>query len=191
MVNLNLNQQERVCNLIKDVNYKFWLGGFIEGEGSLTVSIAKNNKVSHGIVLQPEFNVTQIVSGIETLYAFKAIFNNKGYILKKSGSDKVWVYSLKGTKNLINLVLPFFETYVVCYSSKYKLEVYHNFVEVLNRLNYNKNKTIETSDMIDLIKLVYDLNPDSKGKSRKRTLDETLGIVYSNSKKKPHTILRD
>jgi hypothetical protein len=39
-------------------NYKFCLGGFIEGEGSLTISIIKQNKAPHGILLQPEFNVS-------------------------------------------------------------------------------------------------------------------------------------
>ena len=33
-------------------NHKYWLGGFVEGEGSLVVSIVTNPKVKHGIVLQ-------------------------------------------------------------------------------------------------------------------------------------------
>lgn len=184
MENLSLNQQEKINELVKQDNYKYWLGGFIEGEGSLTVSISLNNRVTFGLVLQPEFNVTQIESGIETLYAFKVIFGNKGNILKKSGSDKVWVYSLKGTQNLSNFVLPFFDKYVVNYSSKYKLEVFQRFNNILRELNENKNKTMEISKMIELIKQVYLLNPDSKGKSRKRTLEETLNIVLSKSKQK-------
>lgn len=178
---LSLDQQEKIQILVKEDNYKFWLGGFIEGEGSLTVSIPINNKVKHGLVLQPEFNVTQIENGLETLYAFKVLFNNKGHILKKSGSDKVWVYSLKGTQNLITYILPFFNTYVVNYSSKYKLEVFNTFISILTKLDANKNKTMQVNDLIELIKLVYTLNPDSKGKSRKRTLEETLNIVYSHN----------
>jgi hypothetical protein len=118
---------------------------------------------------------------LQILYAFKFIFGNKGNILKKSGSENVFVYSLKGTQNLLNFVLPFFNIFVVPFSSKYKIEVYQRFVEILNILNNNKNKTMQTDDMIKLIKLVYFLNPDSKGKSRKRTLEETLYIVRSNS----------
>lgn len=118
---------------------------------------------------------------MQILYVFKFIFGNKGNILKKSGSENVFVYSLKGTQNLLNFVLPFFYIFVVPFSSKYKIEVYQRFVEILNILNNNKNKTMQTDDMIKLIKLVYLLNPDSKGKSRKRTLEETLDIVRSNS----------
>jgi len=177
---LSLNQQEKVVKLVKDVNYKYWLGGFIEGEGSFTVSISKNNKVTYGLVLQPEFNVTQIVGGLEILYAFKVIFGDKGNLLKKSGSENVWVYSLKGTQNLIDFVLPFFETYVVPYSSKYKSDVFVRFVEILTILKANKNKTMTKDDLIKLVKLVYLLNPESKGKSRKRTLEDTLNIIENH-----------
>lgn len=31
-------------NAIYNDNYIFWLGGFIEGEGSLTISVVKNIK---------------------------------------------------------------------------------------------------------------------------------------------------
>jgi hypothetical protein len=70
-------------------NYKFWLGGFIEGEGSLVISVVKLSKAAHGILLQPEFNVTQHESGLDILNNFKLLFNNKGQIHKKSGSENV------------------------------------------------------------------------------------------------------
>ena len=89
----NPNQQERLNKLVQDDNYKFWLGGFVEGEGSLV----KNARVTHGLTLQPEFNVVQHENGINILYSLKTIFDNKGSVHKKSGSEDLWVYSLKGT----------------------------------------------------------------------------------------------
>jgi hypothetical protein len=38
---------------------------------------------------------------------------------------------------------------------------------------------MEKEVLIELVKLVYLLNPDSKGKQRKRTLEEILGIINS------------
>lgn len=55
------------------------MGGFIEGEGSLLVSLVINNKLTHGLALQPEFNIVQHVSGIDIL---KVLFKNKGYVHK-------------------------------------------------------------------------------------------------------------
>jgi len=67
-------------NFFINNNYKFWWGGFVEGEGSLTISIVKHDKASHGILLQPEFNVAQHVNGLSILNSFKVLFNNKGQI---------------------------------------------------------------------------------------------------------------
>lgn len=72
-------RQERLDKLVQNENYKFWLGGFIEGEGSLLVSLVINNKLTHGLALQPEFNIVQHVSGIDIL---KVLFKNKGYVHK-------------------------------------------------------------------------------------------------------------
>jgi len=70
-------------------NYKFGLGGFVEGEGFLTISIVKNDKVSHDILLQAEFNIAQHKNGLKILKDFNIFFNNKGQIHKKSGSINV------------------------------------------------------------------------------------------------------
>lgn len=76
-------------------------------------------------------------------------------------------------------VLPYFNKYVGIYSSKYKTDILQNFTRVLTRLAENKEKPISKEEMIELIKLVYEFNPDGKGKQRKRTLQETLDIVNS------------
>jgi hypothetical protein len=152
-------------------NYKYWLGGFIEGEGSLVISVVKLSKAAHGILLQPEFNITQHESGLDILNNFKLLFNNKGQVHKKSGSENVWVYSLKGRSNLINYIIPFFNKYIICYSSKYNKEDYHKFVNTLNKSPINKK------EFINLIKEVYELNPSGKGKRRKRTLQDVISII--------------
>jgi len=156
-------------------NYKFWLGGFIEGEGSLTISIVKYDKAPHGILIQPEFNITQHYNGIEILKSFKILFNDKGQLHKKSGSNNVWVYSIKGIKNLNELVVPFFLSFVVPYSSKFNKKEFNKYLFIFNKLK-EKSK-FEKNEYINIIKLVYDLNPHGKGKKRKRTLIEVLSII--------------
>ena len=179
--NFNINQQERINKLVQDENYKFWLGGFIEGEGALVISIVKDTRLKNGISLKPEFNVVQHENGIDILHSFRLIFNNKGNVLKKSGSDKVWVYSIKGTQNIIDLVIPFLKKYVVVFSSKYKSEVFNNFCQILNQLDRNHNTALSKEKRIELVKLVYLINPEGKGKQRKRTLEETLNIINSSN----------
>jgi len=146
--NLGINQQERLYCLIKSENYRFWLGGFVEGEGSLTVSISVNSKLTYGLAIQPEFNVVQHESGIEILNSFKILFEGSGSVYKKSGSNKVWVYSLKGRTNLIKFIIPFYTKYVIKYSSKYKFNIFKDFCYILNVLYENKNRTLNKSKFI-------------------------------------------
>ena len=63
------------------------------------------------------------------------------------------------------------------YSSKYKGEVFEKFSFIIYILSDNKNKSFSKEELIYLIELVYSNNPETKGKSRKRTLEETLNIV--------------
>jgi len=160
-------------------NYKYWIGGFIEGEGALSISIVKSDKAPFGILLQPEFNVAQHKNGLKILTNIKLLFNDKGHIVQKSGSKNVWVYSIKGTSNIITYIIPFYLKYVTCYSSKYNEVEFNKFVNILNKLkekvHYNK------SELINLVKLVYFLNPSGKGKQRKRTLSEVIKIIREKS----------
>ena len=76
-----------------------------------------------------------------------------------------------------NYVLPFFVKYVVVYSSKYKSEVPRNLGHIITSLYNNRNKPMDKTEIISLIKLVYSFNPEGKGKQRKRSLEETLDLL--------------
>lgn len=177
--NIETNQQERIESLVKNNNYKYWLGGFIEGEGSLTISIVKNNKLRWGFALQPEFNVTQHISGLHVLYSFKHLFDNLGSVHKKSGSENVWVYVLKGIYNVKTHALPFYEEYVTPFSSKYKYEQLENVKYIVNILHNNARQSMDKDLFIKLLKLTYELNPEGKGKNRLRSLEDVINTVNS------------
>jgi hypothetical protein len=119
--------------------------------------------------------VAQHKNGINILKAFKLLFESKGNILKKSGSVNVWVYSLKGVSNLNKYLIPFFFNYVIKYSTKYNKNEFEKFVYILNTLG--RKSKLNKDEFINLVKLVYELNPDGKGKYRKRTLLEVLTII--------------
>lgn len=157
------------------------MGGFVEGEGSLLVSIVANPKLKHGIALQPEFNVTQHINGLNILNSYKLLFYGLGNLNKKSGSNDVWVYSIKGTNNLKYLVLPYFENYVVPFSSKHKADIFEKFSKIINILCDNLGQGLDKEQLIELVKLIYEMNPNSKGKSRKRDIQEIIDIIEANN----------
>jgi len=155
---------------IKNTNYLYFLGGFVEGEGSMSLSVTIHKDFKYGVNIQPIFNVTQHKNGLNILNSYKELFN-AGSIVQKSGSPDIYVYTLKGYKQIIKLVLPFLETYLCPFSCK--MEEYSIFKEVVMQSSEGKQRNKEA--LIDLVKLSYQLT--GKGKTRKRELSEILEII--------------
>jgi len=171
---------------ITNINYLYWLGGFVEGEGSFSTSVIANPKLPFGIQLQPVFNVTQHVNGVNILESFLLLFG-VGNLHKKSGSPHVWVYDLKGYKNMLNLIVPFYLEYVLAFGCKIpEFETTYLICQMLENGDHSTKEGI-----IKMVRLAYSVQ--GKGKWRKRTLEEVIDIIeetaLSNSLKvkKPRT----
>lgn len=159
----------------KNSTYLYFLGGFVEGEGSNSVSITIHKDFKYGVSIQPVFNVSQHINGLSILNSFKELFNC-GSVVKKSGSNEVYVYTLKGYKQIIEHVIPFLEVYVQPYSCKTKEYLIFKKICLDSAEGKQKNK----ESLIDMVKLAYTL--EGKGKGRKRELLEILQIIEDKSK---------
>jgi hypothetical protein len=155
----------------------YFLGGFVEGEGSNSVAISIGADFKYGVNIQPIFNVTQHENGLEILNAYKKLFG-AGSIAKKSGSPHVWVYTIKGYKNMISLIIPFLEKYVQPYSCKRK--EYEIFKEICIKTEAGGQKTKDS--LIDLVKLAYTYK--GKGKERIRSLEQVIKIIEDKASSK-------
>jgi len=121
-MNTNINIERN----IKNPSYLSFLGGFVEGSGS---------------------------------------------IVEKSGSPDIYVYTIKGYKQIIKFVLPFLEKYVQPFSCKNT--EFNIFKEIVILSSEGKQRNKE--DLIYLVKLAYTL--EGKGKNRKRDLSDILQII--------------
>ena len=166
----NIKLKNNLNKNIKEPNYLFFLGGFVEGEGSNSISISVGRNFKYGVNLQPVFNVSQHKNGLDILYSFKELFNC-GSVVEKSGSPDIYVYTLKGYKQIIKHVLPFLETYVQIFSCK--KEEYSIFKEIVIQSSEGKQQNKDT--LIEMVKLSYKFQ--GKGKNRKRDLSEILQII--------------
>jgi hypothetical protein len=142
---------------IKDPSYLYFLGGFVEGEGSNSVSVSIHKDFKYGVNIQPVFNVSQHKNGLDILYSYKELFGDAGSVVEKSAgfaSPDIFVYTIKGYKQIIKYVLPFLENYVQPFSCKKEV--------ILSSEGKQKYK----DDLIDMVKLAYTFQ--GKGKTRKR-----------------------
>jgi hypothetical protein len=156
---------------INNPSYLWFLGGFVEGEGSNSVSITIHKNFKFGINIQPVFNVSQHKNGLNILYSFKELFEGAGSVVEKSGSPDIFVYTIKGYKQIIKYVLPFLENYVQPFSCK--KEEFNIFKEIVILSSFGKQR--HRDGLIYLVKLAYTLQ--GKGKTRKRELSEILKII--------------
>lgn len=134
-----LNELKTIFQIQGDYNVKteskLWLGGFIEGEGSINASCKKLNTAKFGLLIDPEFSITQHVNGFSMLYAALVLFQ-AGRITYKSGSNATLVFTIDNRQTLKEKVIPFFENYVAPYGSTEKvrrLEQFKNLLELFEQ----------------------------------------------------------
>jgi len=126
----------------KSPNVLYFLGGFVEGEGSNSVSISVGRLFKYGINLQPVFNITQHENGLKILHAYKDLFG-AGSVLQKSGSPHIWVYTIKGYKHIITQIFPFLEKYVQPYSCKgHEYQLFKQLVILSSEGNQRNKETL-------------------------------------------------
>jgi hypothetical protein len=157
------NQQER---LSRDESAKWFLAGFIEGEGSLAVSIKKHPS-RFGYIASPEFFLYQHESGRPLLELAQEIFGT-GSITPKPGNPKVLVFRIASRRALLEQVIPYYERYVVPFTCKGSQ--FEGFREIVFAMSRKEHLTPE--GLMKVIEVAYSMNPNSKGRERLRTLPE-------------------
>ena len=163
------NQQERLGSTEAA---SWFLAGFVEGEGSLCVSIKRHPTCRHGYYVDPGFFLYQHESGRAILELAQAIFGS-GRVSRKSGNEHVLVYEISSAAILRERVIPFFERYVVPFTCK--RETFMRFKEILEAME--RKEHLRDDGLAEIVKKVYAMNPASKGRARLRPLDDVLSRI--------------
>ncbi len=160
------NQQERLGSA-EAANW--FLAGFIEGEGCLSVSIKAHPTCSSRFYVDPGFFLYQHESGRRILELAQTTFAS-GRIYPKSGSPRVLVYEVSSTRVLHEAVIPFFERHIVPFTCKG--ETFACFREIVAMMI--RKEHLAPTGLAQIVRLAYDMNPAGKGRARLRPLDEVL-----------------
>lgn len=163
------NQQER---LSKTEARRWFLAGFIEGEGSLCVSIKSHPTCRSRFYVDPEFFIYQHKSGVELLEIAKNEFGT-GRIYPKVGNEDVLVFAITSRRSLYEKVIPFFEKYMIFSTKK---DTYIKWKEIVIAMEERKEHRTPQG-LARLVEKAYELNPSGKGKTRKRELKEVLDRI--------------
>ena len=165
------NQQERVP---KNIEYlKYYLTGFADGEGCFSIAISRHKCAKFGWKIDPLFQVYQHKDNSYVLFLYKEILQC-GYVSTKGGNPSCYVYCVDKIQTLINVVIPFFESYPLIG------EKYQNFLlfkQIVLGLSKKEQSTIH--GFIRLAKLAFQMNRN--GKYRKHTFEFIVSSLKQSS----------
>ena len=157
-----VNPQERLSPSEAE---KWFLAGFIEGEGSYCASIKSQPSSRFGLFVDPEFFLYQHEHGRALLERAQRMFGT-GRISRKVGNEAVLVFSINARRSLKERVIPFLLEYVYPFSAKQdQILVFAEIVDLLERKVH-----FSPEGLIGIVEKAYAMNPGSKGKERKQTL---------------------
>lgn len=107
-----------------------YLGGFINGVGSVNVSIKIANGSKFGVAIDPEFRITQHANGASMLLYALCYFHT-GRIHHKSGSNATLVYQINNRGSISEKLKPFFMKYMNDHCPESLRHRYNNFFRLL------------------------------------------------------------
>ena|SRR5215471_5693785 len=162
------HQQERLSFTERQ---KWFLAGFIEGEGSVCISIKPHPTTKFGFCVDPEFFLYQHRAYPQMLNFAKELFGT-GAIFPKQGNERVLVYAITSRRCISEKVVPFLRTYMISAPRK---AIYDRFCEIVEMIERKEHHTPQ--GMVRIAEMAYALNPVAKGKERKRSLQEVLDRI--------------
>jgi hypothetical protein len=165
------NQQERVPKNID--NLKYYLAGFVDGEGSFSVAVCKSKFARLRWKIDPLFQVYQHKDNSKILHIFKDVFEC-GYVSEKGGNPSCHVYCVDSIRDLLAVVIPFFEKYPLVG------EKYDNFLlfkEIVIGISLKEH--LNSDGLTRLARIAFRMN--RLGKYRKNSLEDIVNSLRQSS----------
>ena len=163
------NQQERLLKTVKfDQNFQWYLVGFVDGEGSFSVSLKNMPDRPFKFQIDPSFYLYQHEKNKWILELVQKFFHG-GCIHRKTSPYSVYTYALHGVRNMEEKILPFF--------TKHPLLVKKDVFDIFSKIIFmmSRKEHHQYDGFVRIVKLAYEMN--QMGKGRKWELDTVLNKI--------------
>lgn len=101
------NRQERL-------KIAWWIVGFVDGEGTFSISIFKNHTTKSGWQVFPEFVITQGERSLRALESIKKFFGTGNIFINRrhdNHRENLYRYCVRSVKDLDSAIIPFFDKF--------------------------------------------------------------------------------
>ncbi len=123
------NQQERLDG---------YIAGYVDGEGSFSVSVQRNRTCRVGFQLVPEFHVSQNGDRAQVVELIRGRLGC-GYIKPNSKRDRALVFVVRERRALLDSVIHFFERVPLLSSKRTDFE---KFAHIVRRMVLGHHRTL-------------------------------------------------
>ena len=129
-----------------------YISGYVDGEGSFSVSVQRNRSCRFGFQLVPEFHVSQNGDRVQVLEVIRERLGC-GYIKPNSKRDRALVLVVRDRESLLGRVIPFFERSPLLSTKQADFEV---FACIVKRMALGQHRTM--SGFAQLLELALAMN---------------------------------
>ena len=140
-----------------------YITGFIDGEGTFSVSFNYRAKLNTKIEVRPSFSVSQHKRSLEVLEGIYDFF--KVGSIRFSKKDQNYKYETRSIKDIVKVVIPHFNKYPLHTS---KAKDFAIFAKICSLVYANQHRNLAT--LQEIIDLAYQMNPGGKRKYTKKQL---------------------
>jgi hypothetical protein len=133
-----------------------WIVGFIDGEGTFSVSIYRNRTTSLGWQLRPEFVVTQGERSVVVLHELREFFGcGEVYVNRRRDNHRehIYRYCVRRLVDLVERIVPFFEEHQLRTAKRTDFE---RFAEVVRAMQQGAHLTV--SGMARMAEIAQSMN---------------------------------
>lgn len=152
-----------------------YIAGFVDGEGSFHIAFQRSKDVKIGWQAVPEFHINQNWSSKDVLEAIRERLGC-GYIKSnhaKSARDKTFVYVVRNRQDLLEKVIPFFETHRLHTEKRKDFEKFCSVVQMMER-----NEHLSKEGFSKIVQIAYSMN--AHGRYRKVEIQKILTSLKSS-----------
>lgn len=145
------------------MDFNSFVSGFVEGEGCFCISFNRRAKMKTGIEIRPSFSISQNKRNLELIKSINQHFQCGS--IRFSKSDQNYKYEVRSIKELVKVIIPFFEKYPL---QGIKNDDFLLFREVC--LLVYQNQHLNRDTLRKIIDLSYQINCSGKRKYKKEEL---------------------
>ena len=135
-----------------------WITGFTDGEGTFYIGINKNDTMTAGYQVLPEFRIVQHEKDIQTLHKIKNFF---GAGTVRVNHDDRYELRIRSISHINEIIIPHFTKHQLITQKKFDFLKFKKIIHIVNsKLHLTENGIAE------IIKIASKMNQKNKEKAQ-------------------------